>query len=112
MAVALIRQQLSSAHSYLRTHGAACPCYVLVGEKDLAREQLAVLSATGLVFLPGGAWVEGHGVRLRIALPRSRWNGNFDVAYEFDCVPGCAASGTAVMRYDGSRWRVLGTTLQ
>ncbi len=111
MAAALIRHELAAAPSHIGAHVSPCPCYVLVGGRDLAREQLAALSREGPSFVAGSAWAEGRGVRIRVGLPQHRWNGNFDVAYAMDCTPACAASGTAVMRYDGSRWRVLSSHL-
>ena len=107
MAEVLLRHELASPHSHLGTRGSRCPCFVLVGEQDLPPQQVAALAATGATFLPGSAWSAGQGVRVRIGLPRHRWNGNFDVALAFDCGPGCGESAAALMRYDGSRWRVI-----
>ncbi len=107
MAEVLIRHELASPRSYLQSHTDRCPCFVLVGEQDLPAEQLAALSRTGSAFLPGSSWVAGQGTRIRVGLPQSRWNGNFDVVHSYDCGRGCGGSGRALLRYDGARWRVI-----
>jgi hypothetical protein len=107
MAEALLRHELASPQSHLGAHGSRCPCFVLVGEQDLPPERLAALTATGATFLPGSSWSARQGLRVHIGLPRHRWNGNFDVALAYDCGPTCQESGSALMRYDGSRWRVI-----
>lgn len=107
MAEVLLRHELAAPRSHLGTHGARCPCFVLVAEQDLPPQQLASLSSTGATFLPGSSWSAGQGLRIRIGAPRHRWNGNFDVSLAYDCGAGCQQSVTALLRYDGSRWRVI-----
>ena len=107
MAEVLLRHELAAAHSHLGPGGARCPCYVLVGDEDLPPQHLATLTDTGVTFLPGGAWNRDKGLRVRIGMPRHRWNGNFDVTLTYDCGPQCEESASALMRYDGSRWRVV-----
>ncbi len=101
MAEVLLRHQLPALR---------CPCYVLVGDRDLPAERAAALTmATGVTFLPSSAWSAAKdGLRVRIGLPRPRWNGNFDVAVAYDCgTPQCVQAANSLMRYDGSRWRVI-----
>jgi hypothetical protein len=101
MAEVLLRQRL---------HALRCPCYVFVADRDLPAERAAALTmTTGVTFLPGSAWSLGkQGLRVRIGLPRPRWNGNFDVAVTYDCGPReCLQTANSLMRYDGSRWRVV-----
>ncbi len=114
MAEALLRHELAAEHSHLGKNGGRCPCYVLVGEQDLPPERVAALANTGVSFLPGSAsflpgsaWMAGTGLRVHIGLPRHRWNGNFDVALTYDCGPHCEELASSLMRYDGSRWRVI-----
>jgi hypothetical protein len=108
MAEALLRHELAAAQSsHLGPNGARCPCYVLVGERDLPPEHLIALAGTGVTFLPGSAWSAGKGLRVHIGLPRHLWNGNFDVALSIECGPRCEESASLLMRYDGSRWHVL-----
>ncbi len=107
MADVLIHHELAAPRSFLAEHRSRCPCYVFVGDMDLSPAHLAALSDTGVTFLPGSARVAGNGLGIRIGLPRHRWNGNFDVTQSYDCGPTCAGSGIAILRYDGSRWRVL-----
>ncbi len=107
MAEVLLRHQLTAQPSPLGTRASRCPCYVLVGDQDLPAESAAALTSTGVTFLPGSAWSAGKGLLVRVGLPQPRWNGNFDVALGYDCEPQCAHSTNALMRYDGSRWRVL-----
>jgi len=108
MAEVLLRHELAAPQSALGTHAVRCPCYVLVGDRDLPPDRAAALTTTGVTFLPGSAWSTGRGLRVRIGLPQPRWNGNFDVALTYDCGPQCVRSANALMRYDGSRWRVIG----
>jgi hypothetical protein len=107
MAEVLLRRELTAPQSHLGSHGARCPCYVLVGDQDLPAERTAALAATGVTFLPGSAWSVGKGLRVHIGLPRHRWNGNFDIALSYDCGPQCEESASSLMRYDGAGWRVI-----
>jgi hypothetical protein len=107
MAEILLRHELVAQHSHLGPNGTRCPCYVLVGGQDLPAEHIAALAGTGALFLPGSTWSAGKGLRVRIGLPRHRWNGNFDVALAYDCGPQCEEFASSIMRYDGSRWRVI-----
>jgi hypothetical protein len=107
MAEVLLRHELAAPRSHLGKNGGLCPCYVLVGEQDLPPERVAALADAGITFLPGSAWTAGRGVRVHIGLPRPRWNGNFDVALTYDCGPQCEEFDSSLMRYDGSRWRVI-----
>jgi hypothetical protein len=108
MAEVLLRHELETPSSHLGPGGARCPCYVLVGEQDLPPERAAALADTGVTFLPGSAWSAGKGLRIHIGLPRTRWNGNFDVAVGYDCdAERCGETASSIVRYDGSRWRVI-----
>jgi hypothetical protein len=108
MAEVLLRHELAAKGSHLGAAGSRCPCYVLVGDRDLPPERALALADTGTTFLPGTRWMQGKGVRIRIGLPRTRWNGNFDVEVAYDCQEAqCSGSARWVMRYDGSRWRVI-----
>jgi hypothetical protein len=107
MAEVLLRHQLAARPSPMGAQGTRCPCYVLVGERDLPAQSAAALATTGASFLPGSAWSAGKGLRIHVGLPRRRWNGNFDVALTYDCGPQCVQSASVLMRYDGSRWRVI-----
>jgi hypothetical protein len=108
MAEVLLRRELAATDSHLGASGARCPCYVRVGDHDLPPERASELRDTGVAFRPGSGWVEGRGLSVRIGLPRTRWNGNFDVDVGFDCKAArCKQSARWVMRYDGSRWRVI-----
>ncbi len=108
MAEVLLRHELAAPRSHLGPRGARCPCYVVVGAQDLPRERAAALADTGVTFLPGSAWTAGKGLRVHIGLPRTRWNGNFDVAVGYDCdAQACRETASSIVRYDGSRWRVI-----
>jgi hypothetical protein len=81
---------------------------VLVGTQDFPRQHAAALADTGVTFLPASAWSADRGLRVHIGLPRTRWNGNFDVAVGYDCdAERCAQTVSSIVRYDGSRWRVI-----
>jgi len=108
MAEVLLRHELAAPSSHLGPRGARCPCYVLVGAQDLPRERAAALADTGVTFLPESDWSAGKGLRVHIGLPRTRWNGNFDVAVGYDCDgERCGQTASSIVRYDGSRWRVI-----
>jgi hypothetical protein len=108
MAEVLLRHELAAPSSRLGPRGARCPCYVRVGTQDFPRDRAADLADTGVTFLPESAWSAGKGLRVHIGLPRTRWNGNFDVAVGYDCdAQACAQTAGSIVRYDGSRWRVI-----
>jgi hypothetical protein len=108
MAEVLLRHEVATPRSQLGPKGARCPCYVLVGAEDLPTARAAALADTGVTFLPASAWSVGKGLRVHIGLPRTRWNGNFDVAVGYDCdAERCAETASSIVRYDGSRWRVI-----
>lgn len=108
MAEVLLRHELAAPGSHLGTQGSRCPCYIRVGAQALPADHAAALADTGVTFLPESAWSAGKGLRVHIGLPRTRWNGNFDVAVGYDCdADRCEQSASTLMRYDGSRWRVL-----
>lgn len=108
MAEVLLRHELAAPASHLGAHGSRCPCYVRVGDQDMPAEHAAALANTGVTFLPESAWSSGKGLRVHIGLPRTRWNGNFDVAVGYGCdAQRCEQSATTLLRYDGSRWRVI-----
>jgi len=109
MAEVLLRHELAAPRSHLGPGGARCPCYVLVGAKDFPRERAAALADTGVTFLPESAWSAARkGLRVHIGTARTRWNGNFDVVVGYDCdAQACRETENAIVRYDGSRWRVI-----
>jgi hypothetical protein len=107
MAAVLLRYELSMPLSYLGANRNRCPCFVSVADNDPPQAWLAALATTGVRFLPASTWHPGDGIRIRIGPPRSRWNGNFDVALSYDCGLNCAKASAALLRYNGRNWRVI-----
>ena len=110
MAAALIRDQLSSDATYLRQNSRN-PFFVSVGDVDISAATISKLSGQGLTIFPGSAWHEGNGMRMGIALPTLRSDGDFDVVHSYYCGVRCSSLHRAVMRRTGKVWSVVSSSL-
>ena len=111
MAVALVKHELASETTYLRQNSRYA-YYISVADEDLTTSAIADLSGSGLTIHPGSAWSDGKGMRMHIATPTLRPDGNFDVFHSYSCGIRCSSLHKAVMTHKKDGWTVVSSVMK
>ncbi len=106
MAATLIRSQLSAKTSYMAQNSGQA-FFVSIGGQDIASDTATRLTGSGITVLPSSSWVDGKGMKMDIALPIPRPDGDFNVNYSFYCGIRCSSVHQAVMRHERHGWTLI-----